>query len=307
MEKKRVPDDPSQIPLVRGRGIIRGAKPEALCQIALQEGARRAWDPRFLERHALARYGRRSYKFYSIERGAASVLVSQRDIVGVHDAIFHDDGTIEAVQTSVPNDARTPETSGKVRANLKVAGFVFRPSGETDTDVTYLVKVNPNGSIPAAIASRIVGEIPQCVVNIAKFFHSDGFVPYIPHSLVFLATLRYEKYEHSSRSYRAGFIGASAEELHIVVDNKTMYHDRYDIEVAKDNGDTVEGIDIIQEPGLIKIKLGDQVRGQKFFVKTSRKRKVIKQPRRKEPNASMDPVKWDRARAAAIEFAWRLP
>jgi hypothetical protein len=53
--------------------------------------------------------------------------------------VYSQDGTIEVVQTSVPNDEKTPDVSGKVRGTLTAAGWILRPSGD-DTDVTYLVK-----------------------------------------------------------------------------------------------------------------------------------------------------------------------
>lgn len=65
-------------------------------------------------------------------------IVSPRDIVGIQDTIFHDDGKVERVQTSIP-DGDKPPVSGRVRATLTLAGWVLLPH-ERGTNVTYVVK-----------------------------------------------------------------------------------------------------------------------------------------------------------------------
>ncbi len=67
MEKK-VADDGSAIPMVRGRGIIEGVKPYHFLTIASHTGARQFWDPRFQAGYALKRFSRRAYKFYTIQK-----------------------------------------------------------------------------------------------------------------------------------------------------------------------------------------------------------------------------------------------
>jgi len=259
MEKKQMPGDSSAIPLVRGRGIIKGIRPDELYPIVSHPGARVLWDPRFLEGHPLRRYARRSYKFYSIQKGA--FLISQRDILGAQDAVYADDGTILLYQCSVPTDDDAPEQSGKVRATLTVGGWALRPSGENDTDATYIVKVNPAGSLPTSIINRVVAEIPICVVNVASFVHTHGKISLILQPEI-RSTVRFESYEHGPRKYVAGLIGAAGDTFDIPVDTEVMYKDGFSVVLDDESG----GVEMTREPSMLRIKVGGAADGKKFVI-----------------------------------------
>ena len=69
------------------------------------------------------------------------MFVQARDLVGVQSVFTHDDGTIEVIQTGVPDDEKTPPVSGKTRATLTAGGWTLRPVNDgADTEVTYLLK-----------------------------------------------------------------------------------------------------------------------------------------------------------------------
>lgn len=68
MEKKTIAGDPSTIPLVRGKGLIKNFFPTKFYPLATLPGARIHWDARYLEGQALERYSRRSYKFYGVQK-----------------------------------------------------------------------------------------------------------------------------------------------------------------------------------------------------------------------------------------------
>jgi hypothetical protein len=139
MEKKFPPGDNSAIPVVRGRGIIKDLSAPALLSAILQPSVRHLWDARFESGALLERYARRTYKFYSVQKGVGWI-VSERDIVGVQTVIFSTEedpsSGYEVVQTSVEGD---PENKGRVRATLTCAGWSVVPRGE-DLEVSYVVK-----------------------------------------------------------------------------------------------------------------------------------------------------------------------
>jgi hypothetical protein len=138
MEKKFVPGDSSAIPVVRGRGIVKSLTPSALLSAICQPSARHHWDSRFASGGLLERYARRTYKFYSVQKGVG-FFVSERDIVGVQSVVFPEgevEKGFEVVQTSVSGD---PDNSGRVRATLTCAGWSVVPRGE-DLEVSYVVK-----------------------------------------------------------------------------------------------------------------------------------------------------------------------
>ncbi|CCO35319.1 hypothetical protein BN14_09436 [Rhizoctonia solani AG-1 IB] len=135
LEKKYVPGDTSAIPIVRGHGLVKDLSAPALLSAILQPSARHLWDERFASGALLERYARRTYKFYSVQKGVGWI-VSERDIVGVQHVQEGEDGAFEVVQTSVKGD---PDNSGRVRATLSVAGWSFAQRGN-DLEVAYVVK-----------------------------------------------------------------------------------------------------------------------------------------------------------------------
>lgn len=69
-------------------------------------------------------------------------MVQPRDIVCVQNVVREADGTVYLTQSTVPNDAKTPEVNGKTRATLTVAGWRIRPNGN-DLDISHIVKGTP--------------------------------------------------------------------------------------------------------------------------------------------------------------------
>ena len=61
-------------------------------------------------------------------------------------------GTLLICATSVDDD-RAP-ASGLVRGTIGRGGFLLRPAGDGETDVTMVAAVDPGGAIPAFIAEQ---------------------------------------------------------------------------------------------------------------------------------------------------------
>ncbi|KIO30298.1 hypothetical protein M407DRAFT_20568, partial [Tulasnella calospora MUT 4182] len=176
-QKKYIPGDPSAIPIVRGRGLVEGFTPQQFLALITYTGVRTTWDVRTEKAEVVNRFGRFLSEFYAIQRGIGWV-VSPRDIVGCQDTIINEDGSLERVQTSV-EDSDKPPVSGRVRATLTLAGWVLKPA-EQGTNVTYVVKINPNGSIPTTIINNtVIPEIPGAISHASDVLHSKGYPPYI--------------------------------------------------------------------------------------------------------------------------------
>ncbi|KAG9086420.1 hypothetical protein FRC06_003093 [Ceratobasidium sp. 370] len=192
--------------------------PAALLSAICQPSARHHWDSRFASGGLLERYSRRTYKFYSVQHGVG-IFVSERDIVGVQSVVLPNEDVekgFEVVQTSVEGD---PENSGRVRATLTCAGWSVVPRGD-DLEVTYIVKINPNGSIPSAVVSKIVQDIPLAIVNITNFIRSSGWPPYISSPSI-SSQLRAEIFSLEAKTHNIKFIaGDKDEDITVVVDSK---------------------------------------------------------------------------------------
>lgn len=68
MDKKTIAGDPSTVPLVRGKGVIKNFSPTSFYPLGTLPGARIHWDGRYLEGYAFERYSRKCYKFYGLQK-----------------------------------------------------------------------------------------------------------------------------------------------------------------------------------------------------------------------------------------------
>jgi hypothetical protein len=233
-EKKFIQGDSSPVPLVRGVGIVKDATPLQLLPIVALPGARLQWDARLEEGHILEKYARRRQEFYTVQKGA--FMVQPRDIVGVQDTIFGDDGSIELFQTSIVDDKKAPQVSGKTRATLTVAGWHIKPVG-ADTQLTYVVKVNPNGSLPSWLVNTIMNESPLLVSKVREYFEGTGYPPLLSNEAT--SVVRFETFNHDKREWRAGLIGKAGDKFSVVVDGNRFYSGtkyKVDVEGAGKDG-----------------------------------------------------------------------
>jgi len=262
-QKKK--NDTGAIPLVRGCGIYKDTTPAQLLSIFTLVGVRLTFDDYTESINALQKYSQRHQKFYSVQKGR--LFVQARDVVGAQTVLWNDDGSIEIIQTGVPDDGTTPPVSGKTRATLTVGGWALRPINDgADTEVTYLLKTDPNGSLPSWLVRAVIQDYPLLVSEARNFYIEFGFPP----SLLDLisSVVKHEKYNHSKREWTATFIGKGGDEFKITVDDKRMYHDGYTISVEGDGKDGVEYTTIGE---IINFKVGDAADGKAFSVVVSRK------------------------------------
>ncbi|KAG8882698.1 hypothetical protein FRB97_007838 [Tulasnella sp. 331] len=264
-EKKTIPGDSSTIPLVRGHSVVKGFHPREFLALISYPELRTAWDPRTQEARLLDRYSQYEVGFYTVQKGFGWI-VSPRDIVGIQDTLFNEDGTIERVQCSV-DDSLKPPVSGRVRATLTLAGWVLKPH-EQGTEVTYVVKINPNGSIPIRIINgSVLPEIPAAISRCADTLVRQGYPPYILQKLQ--STLRSEGFSYSSMPYTVNMVGKATDEFDIVYDAK-VYPQRPKVEIS---GQGKDGVNVSEpEDGKIRIAIGDAADGKDIILEATMSR-----------------------------------
>jgi len=256
-EKKYIEGDSSAIPLVRGRGVVHGYNPRQFLALISFPELRTMWDPRTQEARLLKRYSQHEIGFYTVQKGLGW-LISPRDIVGIQDTIFHSDGKIERVQTSVP-DELVPPIPGRVRATLTLAGWVLKPHDD-GTEVTYIVKINPNGSIPIRVINgTVIPEIPAAITRCEELLAKDGYPPYILQSLQ--SILRTETF--SSKLYAVTLVGRSGDTFDIVYDTK-MYSGKPQVVV---DGLGKDGVEVSQPMnGMTHVVVGQGSDGKEVIL-----------------------------------------
>ncbi|EJU06506.1 Bet v1-like protein [Dacryopinax primogenitus] len=247
----------SGLPIVRGKGVVQGTLPREMLQAIALPGCRERWDARFETGFSLEKYAQSEGKFYTGQKGTWPV--SGRDIVGAQATKFADDGSwVQNVQTSVPDTDQTPPVNGKVRATLDFAGWTLMRNGD-DTEVTYVVHINLNGSIPAWIQDRIATEIPLCVAKARDFYLAAGAPPLV--STLKKTELCQETFTFDKKEWQAVFLSKGDEEFNIAVDEKRMFRDGWE---ARLEGDEAGNVQLIKRQGELVVKVAPEASGKKF-------------------------------------------
>jgi len=257
--EKKAADGAGGLPIVRGKAVLEGITPTELWSVISLPACREKWDARFEAGYALERYSQRSFKFYSVQKG--SWPVSPRDLVGAQDMEINEDGSlIVLAQTSVPDNEKTPPVSGMVRASLDFAGWVLKQEG-SNTDVTYVVHINLNGTIPTWMVERVLVETPLCVARVRDFLAANGSPPVLP--TLSLTQLCAEGINLSLKEWTANLYGKGAEEFVIPVDGKKMYSAGW---VAMVRGEATEDVGVDKEGNTLTVKVGEGAKDKKFDI-----------------------------------------
>ncbi|KZT60197.1 Bet v1-like protein [Calocera cornea HHB12733] len=249
----------SGLPMVRGRGTVPGTAPREMWQAIATPACRKQWDARFETAFPLEKYSQNAMKFYTGQAGTWPV--AGRDIVGAQDVKSAPDGAwVQTVQTSVPDTEATPPVDGKVRATLDFAGWTLLQKG-ADTEVSYVVHINLNGSIPGWIMDRIANEIPLCVAKARDFYLSSGSPPLV--SPLSKTQLCLEDFSMEPKEWRGTFLGKGAEEFNVMVDEKRMWKDGWKAGVE---GEGAGSVQLEKRVGELGVKIGEEAREKKFEI-----------------------------------------
>ncbi|TPX68871.1 hypothetical protein SpCBS45565_g02823 [Spizellomyces sp. 'palustris'] len=169
-----IEDGRSPMPVVRGDSVF---PPEFtvddIVNVLRSSGARKLWDARFEDGDTVEWLNPNEQVFRSLQKG--QFPVSGRDICGLQVTVFDArSSTTYIVATSV-NDPLVPVDPKRVRADLKVAGWILQPvSNGGGVSITYIVNVDPKGSIPSAIVKAVSAQTPLCVAEVLKYLRTYG-------------------------------------------------------------------------------------------------------------------------------------
>ncbi|KAI8593252.1 hypothetical protein BDZ88DRAFT_391166, partial [Geranomyces variabilis] len=170
-------DEPgSTMPIVRGDATFPAEfSVDDVISVIRCNGARKIWDARFEHGETVEWLNPNELVFKSQQKG--QFPVSGRDFAGLQVTIFDArSATTYVVATSVV-DALAPVDPKRVRAELTVAGWIVKPAPEGGVAVTYVVKVDPRGSIPGAIVKAVSIQTPLCVAEVLKYLRANGAPP----------------------------------------------------------------------------------------------------------------------------------
>ncbi|KAJ3161788.1 hypothetical protein HDU86_006559 [Geranomyces michiganensis] len=166
----------STMPIVRGDATFPAEfSVDDVISVIRCNGARKIWDARFEHGETVEWLNPNELVFKSQQKG--QFPVSGRDFAGLQVTIFDArSATTYVVATSVV-DALAPIDPKRVRAELTVAGWIVKAAPEGGVAVTYVVKVDPKGSLPGAIVKAVSIQTPLCVAEVLKYLRSNGAPP----------------------------------------------------------------------------------------------------------------------------------
>lgn len=122
-------------------------------------------------------------------------LIQARDFVGMHHTyISHSDAengnTYTLIQRSCDGGEFVPLKTSvamkRTRATLELAAWVFAPvhGCPHETEVTYMMRVKMNGSLPSRLVGQLSTEIPLGVHKVRSIMATVGYPPHFDFSTV---------------------------------------------------------------------------------------------------------------------------
>jgi len=96
--------------------------------------------------------------------------LSNRDMVLLRGVRVAEDGTIYNISVSIEHP-KDPKPSKVVRASITNTAYVFKPISDSECELTYIVCMDPMGSIPKWLVSQNISKCALRVEQIAQKNH----------------------------------------------------------------------------------------------------------------------------------------
>ncbi|KAG0249967.1 hypothetical protein BG011_008776 [Mortierella polycephala] len=166
-------------PAFKGEHVIRGYRAQDVFSVV---GVRKLWDDWYDELSLVESYDNATNLMYMVMKGTLSSKT--RDISMVERIEVERDGTIYFASCSVESN-KIPRISGKVRADIFVAGWIIQPlpSNPPITKITYVIQTDLLSRLPKFIAKRSLAKRPLVITTIETHLKKNG-VPMVMSTLV---------------------------------------------------------------------------------------------------------------------------
>ncbi|KAF9429946.1 hypothetical protein BGZ76_001048 [Entomortierella beljakovae] len=157
-------------PAYKGEHIIRGYKAQDVFSIV---SVRKLWDDWYDEVSCVEAYDESTSLVYIVMKGTLS---SKTRDVALVERIEHDrDGTIYYAACSIES-SKIPRVSGKVRAEISIAGWVIQPlpSNPPITKMTYVIQTDLLSRLPRFIAKRSLAKRAMAIAVVEAYLKKNG-------------------------------------------------------------------------------------------------------------------------------------
>ncbi|KAF9374909.1 hypothetical protein CPC16_001008, partial [Podila verticillata] len=173
-------------PAFKGEHVIRGYRAQDVFSVV---GVRKLWDDWYDELSCVESYDESTNLMYMVMKSTLSSKT--RDISMVERIEVERDGTIYFASCSVESN-KIPRISGKVRADIFVAGWIIQPlpSNPPITKITYVIQTDLLSRLPKFIARRSLAKRPLVITTIETHLKKNG-APMVMSNLVSQTTNRH--------------------------------------------------------------------------------------------------------------------
>ncbi|KAJ3199193.1 hypothetical protein HDU67_003050, partial [Dinochytrium kinnereticum] len=137
-------------------------------------------DPRYDTGESIEHFNVDEALSYSVQKG--TFPVAARDLVTAwfcKREPVERGGRLIYYLTSVVDPTAPSEGRGRVRADVAVAGWVLRPIPGKGLETSYIVQVDPKGTIPSALVKLVQVQTPLCISEVSRYLARSGHIPFI--------------------------------------------------------------------------------------------------------------------------------
>lgn len=182
------------------------------------------------------------------------------------------------IQVTVSDEERLPEDGSyqksRTRATVDLSAWTAKKV-EKGVELTYVVKVQLNGSIPTSVVQMIAVETPMCVGRVRDTYYDIGHVPLdlspanTPGTAEMKTVSISQVFEDDSgeKKWIGEYAAAGAETFSIFYDKERMYSAGVQANVESKDGDDTTGITatVDEANSLIKVEVADSVKQGSLF------------------------------------------
>ncbi|KAI7849387.1 hypothetical protein BDC45DRAFT_540113 [Circinella umbellata] len=157
-------------PLFKGQAIIQGFSPQSIFYVI---GMRRLWDENFEDGNLIENLNETTSLTYEVTKATATS--KPRDLSLIEKIECTHDGAIIFACTSVESP-RIPKIPGRVRAQIKLQGWILEPirgSVNPATRVTFVIQENMKGWVPG-FAKKSLARRPLAIAAINDYLQKKA-------------------------------------------------------------------------------------------------------------------------------------
>ncbi|KAG0085860.1 hypothetical protein BGZ92_008647, partial [Podila epicladia] len=195
-------------PAFKGEHVIRGYRAQDVFSVV---GVRKLWDDWYDELSCVESYDESTNLMYMVMKSTLSSKT--RDISMVERIEVERDGTIYFASCSVESN-KIPRISGKVRADIFVAGWIIQPlpSNPPITKITYVIQTDLLSRLPKFIARRSLAKRPLVITTIETHLKKNG-APMVMSNIVSQTANRHRSLSEPLKPEKFLFIEESSENI----------------------------------------------------------------------------------------------